>query len=58
MARPTRTLIDALRNSADRIERGAEYNWTHMGSCNCGHLVQSPTVVSRSVLSPVMYNTM
>ncbi|MEL7367499.1 MAG: hypothetical protein AAFN74_01210 [Myxococcota bacterium] len=48
MARPTRILIEALRTSADRIERGAEYSWTHMGSCNCGHLVQSLTHRSKA----------
>ena len=48
MARPTRTLIDALRAAADRLRRGADYSWTHMGSCNCGHLVQQLTHRSKS----------
>ena len=48
MARPTRTLIDALVAAADRLESGADYSWTHMGSCNCGHLVQSLTNRSKS----------
>ena len=48
MARPTRTLIDALRRAAKRLEDGAEYSWTHMGSCNCGHLVQMLTERTKS----------
>jgi len=43
MARPTLTLIDALRETAQRLDAGAEYAWTHMGRCNCGHLVQTVT---------------
>lgn len=40
---PSRPLIDALLETADRLERGAPYQWTHQGRCNCGHLVQSLT---------------
>ena len=36
-------LIAALRATARRLERGADYRWTHMGSCNCGHLAQTLT---------------
>ena len=46
MARPTRTLVDALRATALRLEQGSRFRWTHMGACNCGHLAQ--TVTSRS----------
>jgi len=39
-------LICALRETADRLESGANYEWGHMGRCNCGHLVQTITQLS------------
>lgn len=48
MARPTRKLIDALREAAARLEGGASYQWGHMGACNCGHLVQTLTALPRA----------
>jgi hypothetical protein len=50
MAQANRRLIRALRETADRLERGANYRWTHMGSCNCGHLAQTVTRLSRAHL--------
>lgn len=55
MARPSPELIDALLATADRLERGHLYRWTHMGHCNCGHLAQtltslSPEEIHRSAL--------
>jgi hypothetical protein len=47
MARPTSTLIDALRSTAARLRSGSRYRWTHMGACNCGHLAQTITRRSR-----------
>ena len=32
-----------LRTTATRLEEGAQYEWGHMGRCNCGHLVQTLT---------------
>jgi len=43
MAKATVELVHALRVTALRIEQGAEYRWTHMGACNCGHLAQTLT---------------
>ena len=43
MAKHHPELIDALRETACRLESGARYEWGHMGRCNCGHLVQSFT---------------
>ncbi len=40
---PGPELIAALRTTARRLESGADYRWTHMGSCNCGHLAQTLT---------------
>lgn len=43
MSRPDPELVAALRSTASRLEAGARYRWTHMGSCNCGHLAQTLT---------------
>jgi hypothetical protein len=47
-------LITALRETAQRLEDGARYEWGHMARCNCGHLVQTithmtDTEIARSV---------
>jgi hypothetical protein len=39
-------LITALRETAQRLEQGARYEWGHMARCNCGHLVQTLTGMS------------
>jgi hypothetical protein len=36
-------LFRILHETADRIEAGAEYQWSHFGKCNCGHLAQTAT---------------
>lgn len=43
MARANSTLIAKLREAAAKIERADDYNWGHIGRCNCGHLVQCIT---------------
>ena len=48
MAKATKQLVEALRKSADRIQAGEEYEWGHVGRCNCGHLVQTVTGKSSS----------
>lgn len=50
MARASKMLIDALLQTAARLRTGATYQWTHMGACNCGHLAQTVTKVSRADL--------
>ncbi len=47
MAKPTIELITALRATADRLEDGVKFHWNHMGSCNCGHLAQTLTTLSK-----------
>lgn len=44
MANASVEIIQALRNTAKRINqiKGA-YNWKHLGTCNCGNLVQELT---------------
>ncbi|WP_224998323.1 hypothetical protein [Cesiribacter sp. SM1] len=36
-------LIAALQRTAEKLAKGAPYQWGHMGSCNCGHLAQELT---------------
>ncbi len=43
MAAPHPRLIDALRETADRLRRGSDYKWSNFGLCNCGHLAQTVT---------------
>lgn len=47
MAHPNLTLISALRNAATNLRNGAHYAWGHHGSCNCGHLLQVVTHLSK-----------
>ena len=47
------TLEEALRVTANRISEGGNYNWTHMGSCNCGHLAQTVTFSSPEYLHKI-----
>jgi len=46
MATPNVVLVSLLRETADRIDTGASYQWSHFGKCNCGHLAQSITRLS------------
>ena len=48
MARPTPELIIALRKTAKKLQHNANYQWGHMGSCNCGYLVQEVTQLSKA----------
>ncbi len=41
MARATAELVYALRATAARLRDGARFQWTHMGACICGNLVQT-----------------
>lgn len=47
MAHPNITLIDALREAAKNLRSGVHYAWGHHGSCNCGHLLQVVTQLSK-----------
>jgi hypothetical protein len=46
MALPSRALVNVLRETATRLQSGADYQWSHFGRCNCGHLVQTITRLS------------
>jgi len=47
MATPSIGLIRALRLTAAKISLGADYQWGHMGACNCGNLAQELTSFSK-----------
>ncbi|MBX2814272.1 MAG: hypothetical protein KTR25_20860 [Myxococcales bacterium] len=53
MTFPKQELIDALRETAQRLEDGAPYAWTHMGACNCGHLAQTLTALSAAEIHAI-----
>ena len=46
MATPSFALVHILHETADRLAGGAEYQWSHFGKCNCGHLAQTATRIS------------
>lgn len=50
MARSSIQLVEALRQTADRLEHGDQYQWGHMGSCNCGHLAQTITRLDKGYI--------
>lgn len=47
MAHPNITLINALRQAAQNLRKGSHYAWGHHGSCNCGHVLQVVTQLSK-----------
>jgi hypothetical protein len=47
MAQPSFELIDALRKTATQLKNGADYAWGNHGACNCGHLLQTVTHLSK-----------
>ena len=47
MAHPNLALIGALRQAAANLREGAHYAWGHHGSCNCGHVLQVVTHLSK-----------
>ncbi len=48
MAKASIEIIDALRNSAQKIEDSLAYQWGHMGACNCGFLAQEVTKLTKA----------
>ncbi|WP_400190648.1 hypothetical protein [Hymenobacter sp. B81] len=48
MASSSLPVIEALRTTAQRLAAEAPYQWGHMGSCNCGHLAQTITRLSKA----------
>lgn len=48
MAKSKPALIHALRKTAKKLQSNVSYQWGHMGSCNCGHLVQEVTRLTKA----------
>ena len=47
MAFPDTKLIGGLRLAANSLRKGEFYAWGHHGACNCGHLLQVTTSLSK-----------
>ncbi len=47
MAKANPELIAAIRRAASKLQKESPYQWGHMGSCNCGHLAQEITRLSK-----------
>src|SRR5260221_4761026 len=47
MARASLPLIRAIRTAAKKLEASSQYQWGHMGACNCGFLAQEVTRLSK-----------
>jgi len=47
MAHPNIQLTDALREAANNLRNGADYAWGNHGSCNCGHVLQVVTKLTK-----------
>lgn len=43
MARPHAHLVQYIREAAKKLQQSPDYQWGHMGSCNCGFLAQEIT---------------
>jgi hypothetical protein len=43
MAKESVELISAIRKAAKRLAQSSQYEWGHMGACNCGFLAQEIT---------------
>ena len=43
MAKANPKLIDAIEKTAAKLSGGSDYQWGHMGVCNCGNLAQELT---------------
>ncbi len=58
MATATIQLMEALLETANQLENGVNYQWGHMGSCNCGHLAQVVTGLTKErIHQESMYRT-
>jgi hypothetical protein len=47
MAKTSVEIINILRNTAKAIASSPDYQWGHMGACNCGHLAQQVTHLNK-----------
>lgn len=47
MAKTTLDIVNALRSASKRIKTEGNYQWGHMGACNCGYVAQEITKLSK-----------
>lgn len=47
MARATKELVEILKRTAQMISDSNQYQWGHMGLCNCGFLAQQITCLQK-----------
>jgi hypothetical protein len=47
MAKTSMEIINILRNTAKAIASSPDYQWGHMGACNCGYLAQQVTHLNK-----------
>ena len=48
MAKKNLSVVHALRRTAEALRQSSEYQWGHMGSCNCGYLAQQITKLKKN----------
>ncbi len=48
MAKPSLKIIETIRNASKKIESSENYQWGHMGACNCGFLAQEVTKLTKA----------
>ena len=48
MARNDLRVVNILRETAEVLSKSSDYQWGHMGSCNCGFLAQRITRLKKS----------
>jgi len=53
MAVASPKLISVLRATAQRLQESSNYQWGHMGACNCGHLAQEITALSKAEIHEI-----
>ena len=47
MAKASIEMVEALRETARRLKKGASYAWGNHGACNCGNLLQVITNLTK-----------
>ena len=48
MSERLKNKIAIIRKTAANLAASSEYQWGHMGACNCGHLAQQITFKSKA----------
>ncbi len=48
MAKVSAEVINAIREAAKQLANNHDYQWGHMGACNCGFLAQQVTQLSKA----------